>query len=127
MFSWLTTPLPMAPRRFWKSVKEATSRRSYHHAKVALGTVGTANEQAAGLGIPTPGPQFTLGFAQRQRRLLGPALTLAKPEPTEIAQAVRAVLEEERYRLASAAGKERIGTPGALPRIAEEIQEVLDG
>jgi uncharacterized protein (TIGR03492 family) len=98
-----------------------------HHAKVALGTAGTANEQAAGLGVPTPGPQFTLGFAQRQRRLLGPALTLAKPEPTEIAQAVRAVLEEERYRLASAAGKERIGTPGALPRIAEEIQEVLDG
>ncbi|PZA07016.1 MULTISPECIES: lipid-A-disaccharide synthase-related protein [unclassified Meiothermus] len=103
-----------------------------HHAKVALGTAGTANEQAAGLGIPvvgfpTPGPQFTLGFAQRQRRLLGPALTLAKPEATEIAQAVRAVLEEERYRLASAAGKTRIGPPGALPRIAKEIQEVLGG
>lgn len=103
-----------------------------HHAKVALGTAGTANEQAAGLGIPvvgfpTSGPQFTLGFAQRQRRLLGPALTLAKPDPAEIARTVKQVLEVERYTLASAAGKERIGAPGALPRIATDIQEALNG
>ena len=42
---------------------------------------GTANEQAAGLGIPvvgfaTAGPQYVAGFAARQQRLLGAALTV---------------------------------------------------
>ncbi|RIH84632.1 lipid-A-disaccharide synthase-related protein [Calidithermus roseus] len=103
-----------------------------HQAKVALGTAGTANEQAAGLGVPvvgfpSHGPQYTMRFAQRQARLLGKALTLAQPYPPDIARAIREVLEEERYSIASTAGKERIGPPGALPRIAAEITETLNG
>ena len=61
---------------------------------VALGTAGTANEQAAGLGVPvvgfpTAGPQYVPGFAVRQQRLLGAALTLTRPEASAAAQAVR--------------------------------------
>ncbi|NDE22365.1 MAG: hypothetical protein EBZ96_05725, partial [Synechococcaceae bacterium WB9_3_282] len=49
---------------------------------VALSMAGTATEQAVGLGKPVlqlagHGPQFTEGFAEAQRRLLGPALFCA--------------------------------------------------
>jgi uncharacterized protein (TIGR03492 family) len=45
-----------------------------HASGVALGTAGTANEQAVGLGkptvaFPTNGPQFTGSFARAQKRL----------------------------------------------------------
>ena len=94
---------------------------------LALGTAGTASEQAAGLGVPvvgfpTSGPQYTAGFARRQARLLGKALTITTPD----AQAVAAALEwlnrqPEIYRVAASEGRERIGTAGALPQIAAEL------
>jgi len=94
---------------------------------LAVGTAGTAAEQAAGLGVPvvgfpTSGPQYTPGFARRQGRLLGRALTLTAPD----AQAVADVLGElqrspERFREALQAGRERIGESGALRQIAAEI------
>ena len=48
-------------------------------AQVVVSMAGTASEQAAGLGKPVlqlagHGPQFTVGFAEAQRRLLGPAV-----------------------------------------------------
>jgi len=102
-----------------------------HAARVVVGTAGTANEQAAGLGrpvvgFPTPGPQYTRRFAERQKRLLGEALTLVEPDPKAVAEAVQRLWEEgpERRR-AIEAGRERIGPPGALPQIAKEIAEVL--
>jgi uncharacterized protein (TIGR03492 family) len=56
------------------------------NARVVLGTAGTANEQAAGLGIPvvsfpTQGPQFTDLFARAQKRLLGDAVLLEQADP----------------------------------------------
>ena len=49
---------------------------------LVLSMTGTAAEQAVGLGKPVlqlegPGPQFTPGFAEAQRRLLGPGLSCA--------------------------------------------------
>lgn len=95
---------------------------------VALGTAGTANEQAAGLGVPvvgfpTAGPQYVPGFAARQGRLLGAALTLTRPEAPDIAQAVRGLLGGRRREAAVLDGQRRIGQAGALAQIAREMQD----
>ena len=98
-----------------------------HAARLAVGTAGTASEQAAGLGVPvvsfaTSGPQYTPGFARRQARLLGLALTLTQADAGAVAAALeRLNTQPERYRAAAQAGKERIGQAGALSQIAAEI------
>jgi uncharacterized protein (TIGR03492 family) len=102
-----------------------------HAAHAVVGTAGTANEQAAGLGKPvvgfaTPGPQYTRGFALRQKRLLGDALELSQADPAAIAKAIGSICNHpERYQLMSQAGQTRIGKAGALPRIAREIESLL--
>jgi uncharacterized protein (TIGR03492 family) len=104
-----------------------------HTADVAIGTAGTANEQLAGLGKPvvafaTAGPQFTAGFARRQGRLLGEALSVVAADPDALAAAlaaeVRALRQDgPRRARAALAGMTRIGPAGALPVIAEEVQK----
>ncbi|WP_293913016.1 lipid-A-disaccharide synthase-related protein [Deinococcus sp.] len=98
-------------------------------ADLAIGTSGTANEQLAGLGVPvigfaTAGPQYTAGFARRQARLLGQALTLT--EPRKLVEAVQA-LRSDGARRARAAhdGISRIGPAGALGVVAGELQTLL--
>ncbi|MDX2005786.1 MAG: lipid-A-disaccharide synthase-related protein [Meiothermus sp.] len=99
--------------------------------KVAVGTAGTANEQAAGSGIPvvafpTTGPQYLMPNALRQTRLLGLALKLVEARPEVIAAAVRERLENLALRAeALADGLERNGPRGALPQIAAEIKASL--
>lgn len=93
----------------------------------AIGTAGTANEQAAGLGVPvvafpTAGPQYVPGFAARQARLLGAALTLTPPAAPAIASAVRGLLGGPRRAQAVRDGQERIGQAGALAQIAQELE-----
>ncbi|WP_243398125.1 lipid-A-disaccharide synthase-related protein [Deinococcus koreensis] len=96
-------------------------------ADIAVGTSGTANEQLAGLGVPvvafpTDGPQYTAGFARRQGRLLGAALSVVEADPEAVAAGARAFLHSGRLRARAAhAGLGRIGPAGALPVIAREI------
>jgi len=103
-----------------------------HAARVTIGTAGTANEQSVGLGVPvvafpTPGPQYTLANAKRQKRLLGDGLYLTTPEPVKIAGAVRLLAKDGPLRRAAIrAGRERVWPPGALPQIACEIKEALE-
>ncbi len=98
-----------------------------HRASVALGTAGTGNEQAVGLGVPvvgfaTRGPQFTDSFARAQQRLLGAGLHLELADPVRLAAAVRLGATDLTWRSATrAAGLERMGTPGAARRIAEHL------
>ncbi|MBZ9712348.1 lipid-A-disaccharide synthase-related protein [Deinococcus multiflagellatus] len=99
-------------------------------AALALGTAGTAAEQAAGLGVPvigfpTPGPQYVAGFARRQGRLLGRALTVVAPDAGAVAQAVRHLLTRPRLFAAAARdGQDRMGAPGALAAVAAELDRV---
>ncbi|THF71921.1 lipid-A-disaccharide synthase [Deinococcus sp. Arct2-2] len=101
-----------------------------HAADVAIGTAGTANEQLAGLGKPvvafaTAGPQFTAGFARRQGRLLGEALSVVDANPATLAAEVRALMQDgPRRARAALAGITRIGPAGALEVIAEEVRRV---
>jgi len=102
-----------------------------HVGRVAIGTAGTANEQAAGIGIPvvgfpTQGPQYLLANALRQQRLLGAALHLVEPQPEMIAALVRRLSVDGPLREAAQRdGRERNGPTGALPQIAREIRSVL--
>ena len=98
-----------------------------HAARLSVGTAGTASEQAAGLGVPvvgfaTGGPQYTPGFARRQARLLGLALTLTEADAGAVATALdRLDTQPERYRAAAQTGQGRIGQAGAINKIAAEI------
>lgn len=100
-------------------------------SRLALSTSGTAAEQAAGYGVPlvgfpTPGPQYTPGFAQTQKRLLGDALMLTEPSPEAVVRGVRAFLSSEALlERARAAGKAAMGEPGAAARIALDIHQHL--
>ena len=98
-----------------------------HRARIALGTAGTGNEQAVGLGVPvvgfvTNGPQFTASFAHAQQRLLGAGLRLKPADPLRLAAAVRNGVSDLAWRAATrAAGLERMGTFGATRRIVESL------
>ena len=102
-----------------------------HAASVVLGTSGTGNEQAVGLGkpvigFPTTGPQYLESFAKAQKRLLGAGLTLSTPNPEALARAVRAVHQDSDHQeQVRKAGLERMGLPGGAKRIALEILSAL--
>ena len=107
-------------------------------AQVVVSMAGTASEQAVGLGKPVlqlagHGPQFTVGFAEAQRRLLGPAVHCAQGEVDDpatlmasselLVQLLQLPAEElQRY---SQEGKQRLGTAGGTERMARAIVETL--
>jgi uncharacterized protein (TIGR03492 family) len=100
-----------------------------HAAHVVIGTTGTANEQAVGLGkpvigFPTRGPQYLETFAKAQRRLLGSGLILVNPDASEIAAAVRRTLTDTvLLETARRVGPERMGVPGGALQLAKEVLE----
>jgi uncharacterized protein (TIGR03492 family) len=95
-----------------------------------LGQAGTANEQAAALGVPV----IALGaegaredwYRMRQRRLLGDALAIVPPDPQRAAAAIAALLADdallERMR---AAGPARMGGRGGAEAIAKAVLELV--
>jgi len=107
-------------------------------AQVVVSMAGTASEQAAGLGKPVlqlagHGPQFTVGFAEAQRRLLGPAVhcaggdvddpntLIASAELLEqLLQLPEATLQQLREQ-----GDQRLGQAGGTQRMARAILERL--
>jgi uncharacterized protein (TIGR03492 family) len=109
---------------------------------LVLSMTGTAAEQAVGLGLPVlqlagGGPQFTAGFAEAQRRLLGPGVYCADgpagEEATLAASATLAAVLLERQANAADGGwreelgrwaEERIGAPGGSARLAAAIMEL---
>ena len=101
-----------------------------HTSQAALGTAGTANEQAVGLGkptvvFPTNGPQFTGSFARAQKRLLGDGLILVANETDQIVRGVQQAMTPEARDAAKRAGLERMGTAGGANKVALEVIERL--
>lgn len=113
-------------------------------ADLVLSMTGTAAEQAVGLGKPVlqvvgDGPQFTEGFAEAQRRLLGPGVFCAPGPagaPTTLQATARMaadLLERGADPRASASwrrqlaevGEQRLGSPGGTGRMADAIMELL--
>ena len=95
-----------------------------------LGQAGTANEQAAGCGVPVialgaPRAGRDEWYRMRQRRLLGDALLLASPDPAAAAAESAELLGDEvRLQDMRAAGRARMGGRGATAAIAREILEL---
>ena len=108
-----------------------------------LSMTGTAAEQCVGLGKPVlqlegEGPQFTPGFAEAQRRLLGPgvfcAAADAAPGSESQLNATAILLERLLERLQHdhrwsnelrQLGLERIGSGGGAARMAADIRDCL--
>jgi uncharacterized protein (TIGR03492 family) len=97
------------------------------HASVVLGQAGTANEAAAAAGVPVvafedPGDARPAWYRRRQSGLLGEAMVVLPADTDNAATAVLSLLgDSERRVLMAAAGRERMGAPGAARRIAERI------
>ena len=100
--------------------------------EVGLATAGTATEQLVGLGIPAlslpgPGPQFKLGFAQRQSRLLGGAVAVCRTE-AELGAALQQLLSDpKRRQQRGAIGRRRMGQPGGSEALAALVEQRLLG
>ncbi len=96
-------------------------------ARVVLGTAGTANEQAVGLGVPvvgfaTNGPQYTGSFARAQARLLADGLCLTEADAVSLVKAVRFAHTDEALRArVLQLGRERMGGAGGAQKIAEVV------
>lgn len=101
-------------------------------ADAALGSTGTAQEQAVGLGLPVVTfpvpPVLGAAFLANQARLLGPSLEVAPRDPRAIADAVRRALEDPVRRAAARAdGPCRLGGPGGTEAIAADVAARLAG
>ena len=101
-----------------------------HAASLALGTAGTANEQAAGLGLPLVAVPGTgnqgAAFVAMKARYFGPAAVTAPRDPAAIAAIAEALLADPARRAAmGAAGRARMGPPGAAAAIAADIRGLL--
>ncbi|MBI3930136.1 MAG: hypothetical protein HY319_31660 [Armatimonadetes bacterium] len=102
------------------------------HATVALGQAGTANEQAAGLGVPVvacaPGGESHLGWYRgRQKGLLGEAVVVVEEDLEALVEAVeRLVRDPEERRRRGAVGRRRMGPAGGGKRMAAVIAQMAE-
>ncbi len=106
-----------------------------------LSMTGTAAEQCVGLGKPVlqlagGGPQFTAGFAEAQRRLLGPGVFCAEgslgseEQLRGTAQLVQTLLERLQrepswHHELQQLGAQRIGSGGGTARMAADLHQLL--
>jgi uncharacterized protein (TIGR03492 family) len=99
-------------------------------AEVGLAAAGTATEQLVGLGVPAlslpgPGPQFKVGFAQRQSRLLGGSVSVCRT-PGQLAERLAVLLQEPRLRAQlGSIGRRRMGPPGGAEALAGLVESRL--
>jgi uncharacterized protein (TIGR03492 family) len=96
-------------------------------SSVALGQAGTANEQAAGAGVPVvaydpKGERGLRWYRKRQKGLLGDAVSVVEKDVSKVADELVHLLgnEQERERRAQI-GRERMGPAGGCQRMAEAI------
>ena len=98
--------------------------------ELGLATAGTATEQLVGLGIgalslPGPGPQFKLGFAQRQSRLLGGAVGVCHTQAELVGRLQQLLADPQRRQQLGATGRRRMGEPGGSEALAALVEERL--
>ncbi|MFM7169395.1 MAG: lipid-A-disaccharide synthase-related protein [Cyanobium sp.] len=100
--------------------------------EVGIATAGTATEQLVGLGVPAlslpgAGPQFTVGFARRQSRLLGGAVQPCRT-PEQLRVWLLALLQDSQARDGlGQKGRQRMGSAGGSVALAHLVQERLLG
>lgn len=102
-----------------------------HVADIALGTAGTAHEQAAAKGVPVVSfpmpPHYTPAFLENQQRLLADALEVVVAEPEDVARALRSLWQDAATRQrAVAVGKTRMGETGGTRAIVADMMAQLE-
>lgn len=101
-----------------------------HSARVAIGLAGTANEQAIGLGVPlvtfaTDGVQGQSYFRMKMRYFGAAAMAIAPTGPA-LREAVQRIARDEAQRARmTAAGRTRMGDPGASDAIVRDVLAIL--
>lgn len=119
-----------------KPIPEYMERKSFpqllQESNLIVGLSGTGNEQAAGSGLPVisfygRGSQYNKRFAEAQKQLLGDALYLVRDnDPLSVAAEIWHLLRNpERMQQMGLAGKERMGSPGAVEKIVAFILEFI--
>ncbi len=98
---------------------------------IVIGNAGTANEQAASLGIPVISfavePTYRRSFIDNQKRLLSHGLSVCKAEPKDISNKILELLNnKDLYQKAAKAGQERMGKAGGTKRIITDILEKIN-
>jgi uncharacterized protein (TIGR03492 family) len=101
-------------------------------AGVALGTAGTAHEQAAACGVPVVGfplpPAYSAAFLRNQKRLLGRALVIVEARPQLLAAELERLLAPGAARDgAQADGREFSGKAGGSAAIAGDLLRIQSG
>jgi uncharacterized protein (TIGR03492 family) len=101
-----------------------------HRSMLVIGLAGTANEQAIGLGKPLitfPGRGVQgRAYLRLKMQLLGESALAVPPEPATVAEAALKLLEDAPAQARMiAAGRERMGAPGASGEISREIARRL--
>ncbi len=100
-------------------------------SRIAVGMAGTANEQAVGMGlplvaVPARGMQGE-DFVRMKALYFGEAAVSVPREPKAVAQEILAILgDPQRAARMAAAGRERMGPPGASAAIAADVIAALD-
>lgn len=100
-------------------------------SSLVVGMAGTANEQAIGLGIPlitvpSSGVQGER-YVRMKMEYFGDAAVAVPREPEAIGREIGALLADAaRQAQMAAAGRERMGRPGASNAIAREVLRALD-
>jgi uncharacterized protein (TIGR03492 family) len=101
-------------------------------ADAVLGTSGTAQEQAAGLGLPVVAfpvePMYGRPFLANQQRLLAGALQVVDPDPAAVAAGLGRALRDPEVRAAARRdGPARLGPPGGTGAIAADVAARVSG
>lgn len=96
-------------------------------SELALGQAGTANEQAAGAGVPVVAFDARAGgglrwYRKRQKGLLGDAVAVVpKTLESVSAEAFRLLTDRAEHQRRVEIGRERMGPPGGTERMASVI------
>lgn len=99
-------------------------------AHIAVGTAGTAHEQAAGRGVPVVtfpfGAVHPPAFVANQKRLLGDALEVVRADGAAIAAAVTRLADDAREReRRGRVGRDLMGGAGGSDAIARDAVRVV--
>lgn len=132
---WLAYPPPLSEPGLEAEFRRGAARVLVYRgrfadvlnaARLAIGTSGTAHEQAVAVGrpvvaFPVP-PYYSESFLRNQQRLLGPGLALAAPNGAAVARVAGEWLRDPaRAELAGRQGAARVGGAGGSRAIAADM------
>lgn len=139
---WAGGPFPTLPASWRPAIDDATwvcgdvtlhrstqFAASLAWADVALGTAGTAHEQAVGMGVPVIaapfGDTYPLAYLRNQQRLLGSSVEIVERDVVRWRDALAGTLADRDERARRAAeGRARMGPPGGSDAIVRDVLRV---